>query len=143
MTSPPGRYPIPSISKFFWSVSDIISLRIYRTTVTVPSYVSPKTVVTILSALTQLSVLAILAIGFNFPDSHPDRTGQRPPPFTRTVLPALTAFTLASTCTTLSHNLCQDNQLIFDIPQLTHFICRADQLWSLNATTVVFDGDSA
>lgn len=143
MTSPPGRHPIPSISKSFWSVSDIISLRLYGIPVTVTGYVSSKTVVTILSVLTQLSALALLAIGFKSPDSHPDQTSQRPPPFTRTVLLALIAFTLVSTWTTLSQNLCQGNQPIFDIPQLTHFICRADRLRSLDATTVVFDGDSA
>ena len=112
-------------------------------------YFSPEAIVTGLAVLANLKSLTI---EFESPRSRPDQESRRPPPPTRTVLPALTRFEfrgaseyledlvaridaplLDSICITFFH------QLIFDIPQLAQFMRRTTRFQALNEAHVDFD----
>ena len=110
-------------------------------------YFSPKAIVTGLSTLTSLESLTIQ---FESPRSRPDQR-RRPPPPTRTLLPALTFFCfegvseylddlVARIDAPLLNNLYITffHQLIFDTPQLTRFISRTPNIHAFNSAFVKF-----
>jgi hypothetical protein len=76
-----------------------------------------------------------LRIGFQSPESFPDRESRRPPPLTRAVLPVLTYFTFKGVSDYLEYFVARVdaprleqfhvtffNESIFDTPQLIQFI---------------------
>jgi hypothetical protein len=77
--------PYPSLPTLLLSTTDLVKLDLFD----IPSngYISPKAMV---ASLTALPKLEVLVIGFLVATSRPDKLLR--PPFTRTVLPALTSF---------------------------------------------------
>jgi hypothetical protein len=143
--------PFPTLPKLLSSATQLVRL----TLVEIPhtGYFSPEAIV---SCLSVLSCLESLTIDFESHQSRPDRKSQRPPPLTRTVLPALTRVEfkgvseylegivsridtplLDSICITLFHNP------IFDLPQLARFMGRTTKFRAFNEIHVSFDYDGA
>jgi hypothetical protein len=77
--------PFPGLPNLLFSTAQLVLLQL----VEIPhsGYISPEAMVTALSTLTSLDSLTLQ---FKSPLSHPDWESRRPPPKTRTVLPALT-----------------------------------------------------
>jgi hypothetical protein len=107
--------------------------------------------VTTLSTLTSLESLSL-----KFESPRFDQAGRRPPPSTRSVLPALTRLAFKGVSEYLedlvarfdapqlnSLDITFFNQLIFDTPQFTQFISRTATLKAPEEARVVFDGDRA
>jgi hypothetical protein len=139
--------PFPALPKFLSSATGLVDLDLRK--IPHSGYISPEAIVTYLAVMTNLK---FLAIGFESPLSRPDRDRRRPPPPTRTVLPALSRFVfngvseyvedlvdridaplLDSIWITFFH------QLVFDIPQIAQFMRRATRLQTLNEAHVTFD----
>ena len=110
-------------------------------------YFSPEAIVTSLSTLTSLERLIIK---FKSPRSRPDRR-RRPPPLTRTLLPALTRFEFKGVSEYLEDLVARIDtplldgfhitffhQLIFDTPQLTQFISRTPEFNAYDHALVQF-----
>ena len=125
------RIPFPGLPKLLLSAIHLVDLHLYH--IPHSGYFSPEAIVTALSALTSLEYLEI---GFESPRSRPDRR-RRPPPLTRTLLPALTLFVFEGVSEYLDDLVARIDaplldkfhitffhQLIFDTPQLTQFIGR-------------------
>ena len=125
--------PFPTFPQFISSSTHIRELRI----IDIPhsGYISPNAMVASLAALPNLKHLSI---GFRSPLSRPLHT--TPPPCTRTVLPALTDFLFHGASEYLEDFVAQIDtplldelavtffmDLIFDIPQLRHFLGRAER----------------
>ena len=129
------RIPFPALPTLHLSMKSITSLGLIK----IPSngYLSPDTIVTSVSMLTQLETLSIL---FQSPILHHNR---RVPPLKRAILPALTSFGFRG-CTEYLEDLVAQvdapllvhisikffNQLVFEIQQLSLFIGRATMLKS-------------
>ena len=77
----------PALPKLLLSATDLVCLSLWR--IPHSGYISPEAIST---ALAVLANLKYLFIGFESSLSRPDRESRRPPPRTRTVLPALTSF---------------------------------------------------
>jgi hypothetical protein len=116
-------------------------------------YISPEAMATTVSALT---CLRRLILGFRSPQSFPDQESQRPPPLTRSVLPALTNFTFEGVSDYLEYlvalidvprlnklHITFFNQIIFDTPQFIQFVNRTPNLKTLEKAHVTFGGDAA
>ncbi len=78
------RVPIPGLPKLLLSATDLVHLSLCR--IPHSGYISPEAMVTCLSTLPRLERLYLK---FESPRSRPNREGRRPPPPTRSVLPAL------------------------------------------------------
>ena len=78
--------PFPGLPGLLLSATHLVdlNLRLPRS-----AYISPEVMVTLLSTLTSLR---FLSLGFESRLSRPERASRRPPPSTRSVLPALTHF---------------------------------------------------
>jgi hypothetical protein len=124
----------PALGKLLLSTRDLVDLGLYD--VPYSGYISPEVLVTALSGLTRLQALSL---AFRSPRSWADRTSRRPPPLTRIVLPALTEFYFQTDSDYLedivSHidtplldrvEIVFFTQLLFDTPQLRHFISRTE-----------------
>ena len=130
------RIPFPGLPKLLCSTTDLVDLRLWE--IPHSGYISPEAMVTCLSALTRLEKLDM---EFESPRSRPNRESRRPPPPTRSVLPALTRFWfrgaseyLEDLLTRIDAPLLQGlfigffHQPIFDTPQLAQFISRTPTL---------------
>ena len=115
-------------------------------------YSSPEAMATCLSALSRLEQLDI---GFRSPRSRPPQEG-RHPPYTCSVLPALTELKFIGVSEYLEDLVTRINapllnqlhitffhQLIFDTPQLAQFISRTPKLKAYNGARVIFSGSRA
>jgi hypothetical protein len=124
--------PFPGLPKLLLSATHLVTLHLWQ--LPHPGYFSPEVMVTALSTLTSLESLSL---GFDSPRSRPDWASRRPPPLTRSVLPVLTTFWFRGVCEYLDDIVaCIDaprlykleitffNQIVFDTPQFTQFICR-------------------
>ncbi len=80
-----SRISYPTLPTLLLSASDLVVLRLHR--IPPPGYILPEAMVACLSTLPRLETFII---EFQSATSRPDRI--RPPPITRTVLPALTYF---------------------------------------------------
>jgi hypothetical protein len=111
-------------------------------------YISVEEMVTALSVLTKLESLYI---GFKSPRSSPNWKNQRPPPSTRTLLPALTKLRFNVDGEYLEDLLARIDaplldkletnffyQLVFDSPQLIQFISRTPKFKTNNEAHVDF-----
>ena len=133
--------PFPVLQK---SASHLVTLEF--THIPHSGYISPEAMVACLSAATSLKHLEL---GFQSPQSRPDRASRRPPPLKRTILPALTNFIFHGVSGYLEDFIARVNipllemayinlfhQLTFDISQLHQFIRRTETLSTLNTATV-------
>jgi hypothetical protein len=124
--------PFPGLPKLLLSATHLVHL--YLDNIPHSGYFSPEAMVAVLSTLTSLDSLSLQ---FESPQSHPDRASRRPPPLTRSVLPALTSFQFKGVCEYLEDFVaCIDapplnnvqitffNQIVFDTPQFIQFIRR-------------------
>jgi hypothetical protein len=142
------RIPFPTLPRLLLSCNDLVSLSLQ---IPHSGYISPETMVTSISALTRLSSLDItfdsLASLPNWRTRH-----QPPPPLTRAVLPALTAFwfdgvseyledLVARINAPLLNTVCITlfNQPVIGTQQLTQFIGHAPMFMSYNQAIIYFE----
>jgi F-box-like len=138
--------PFPALPKLLLSATDLVDL----TLVGIPQtgYFTPVALVT---GLTVSVNLKSLTIEFKSSLSRLDRESRRPPPTTRSVLPALTCFSFRGVNEYLEDVVAQIdapllnsiritffNQLIFDIRQLAQFMGRATKFQAFNEVYVGF-----
>jgi hypothetical protein len=134
----------PALPNLLLSCVDLFELYLYR----IPEYISPAAMATCLAALTRLGFLSV-EFGSSIARVRPDP--RLPPPLTRAALPSLTYFRFEGfseyledlvaqiDAPQLQHfNICFYNQLLFDIRQLSRFICRLGVLSSPNYAEVTF-----
>jgi len=120
--------PFPALPTLLLLASDLVKLKLRN--LPPAGYISPKTMVAHLATLPKLE---ILYIGFQLPDSRPDR--KLLPPVTRTALPALKHLSFSSVCGYLEDFVARigapqlDSVVIFysaivefEVPQLSKFI---------------------
>jgi hypothetical protein len=137
--------PFPGLTKLLLSSTHLVFLTLRA--IPHSGYFSPEAIVTSLSALASLESLKI---EFESPRSRPDRR-RRPPPLTRTLLPALTCFDfkgvseyLDDLAARIDAPLLDDlhvtffHQLIFDTPQLNRFISRTPKFKACDEALVQF-----
>jgi hypothetical protein len=137
--------PFPTFPRFILSSTHIRDLHILD--IPHSAYISPNAMVACLAALPNLEVLGF---GFQSPLSRPPQI--TPPPRTRMVLPALTHLSfrgvseyfedfVAQIDTALLNelNVTFFMDLIFEIPQLRHFIGRAHRLEPFNQARMDFN----
>jgi hypothetical protein len=130
------RVQIPGIPKLLLSATDLVHL-VFRH---IPhfGYILPEAIVTCLSTLLRLEMLYLV---FESRRPRPNSETRRPPPLTRSVLPALTKFTFFGVseyledlvaridCPLLDYfYIVLFHQPIFDTPQLIQFISRTPTL---------------
>jgi hypothetical protein len=147
--------PIPflGLQKALLSTNGLVELRLQNIPHLV--YFSPDAIVTCLSALTKLK---LLELKFQSPRSRPVRGSRRPPPRTRTPLPALTSMTFKGINEYLEDIVAQIDaplldelfitffhQLAFNTRELAQFIGRAPklQVGGRNEARVVFSEHTA
>ena len=134
----------PAFPKFALSCSSLSHL--FLSQIPIAGYISPEAMATCLATLPNLRVLWI---GFESPRSRPDRISLPPP--TRAVLPALIEFEFIGVSEYLedlvaridTHNLVSVGiqlfmDLMFNIPQLSKFIVRAESIRLPNSAEIVF-----
>jgi len=122
----------PGLRKLLLSTTDLVSL--YLHDIPYSRYISPEAMVVSLSMLTRLGTLELR---FRFPRSRADREARYPSPITRVVLRTLTWLLYQGDSEYLEDimhridaplldcmNITFFNQLLFDTPQLRHFISR-------------------
>jgi len=138
--------PFPHLRKLLLSSNGVVQLRL--SDIPHSGYISPGTMVTCLSSL---SGLEFLELGFRSPRSRPNRARRRPPPLTRTVLPALSAFWFRGATEYLedlvgridtpllyTFNVLFFHQLSFDHLELPQFINRTEKFKALSQVDMVF-----
>jgi F-box-like len=144
------RIPFPGLPKLLLSATHLITLQLDN--IPHSGYISPEAIVAALSTLTRLKTLWLR---FKSPQSRPDRARQRPPPSTRSVLPALTHFwfkgvseyleVVVTRIDTFRLNklyITFFNEIVFDTPQLVQFIS-CTPIWRLLGKARVSFGDDA
>ena len=140
--------PFPGLPKLLLSSDQLVYLDIFTPH---SGYISPEAMVTGLSTLTRLKGLEI---GFQDPQSRPDRNSQHSPPHARAHLPSLTRFWfhgvsdyLEDLVAWIDTPLLNDftvsfvHQLIFSSPQLIQFINRTPRLQAHDRAHIVFEPD--
>ena len=141
-----GIIPFPGLPKLLLSATHLVHLSLCR--IPHSGYISPEALVACLSALTSLKSLFI---GFESPQSRPDRNNQRPSPETRSLLPVLTRLWFRGVGEYLEDLVARIDtplldkftiiffhQLIFDSPRLTQFINRTPKFKTHGEARVVF-----
>jgi hypothetical protein len=146
------RIPFPGLPRLLSYATDLVDLELYD--VPQSGYISPDTMVPCLSALTSLESLRL---EFESPRPRPIQEWGlgRPPPQTRSALPALTYFSFRGVSEYLEDlvagidapfldelNITFFHQLILDTPQLAQFIDRTPNLKAHNEARVVFLDDA-
>ncbi len=142
--------PFSGLQKVLLSANDLVSLNLQNIPHSV--YFSPEAIVTGLSALTKLEYLYIT---FQSHRSRPVREIRRPPPPTRTLLPALTHMEFKGINEYLEDVVAQIDtplldrlyitffhQLAYDTRQLAQFIGRSPKLGGRDEARVVFSEDT-
>jgi hypothetical protein len=135
----------PGLQKLLSSATHLVELDLWR--IPHSAYISPEAMVTCLSTLTRLERLCLK---FQSPQYRPDRESRRPPPLTRSVLPALTYIRFKGVSEYLEDFVARidapmlDNlditffhQLIFDTPKLPLFISRTPNLKAHDEACIV------
>jgi hypothetical protein len=140
----------PGLPKLLLSATHLVTLHLEY----IPNegHISPEAIVTALSTLTRLESLWLQ---FEFPHSRPDQAHQRPPPPTRSVLPALKNFDFRGVSEYLEIVLTGIDaprlkglfvtffDITFETPQFTRFINRtpiSKRLKKAYVVYVVYDG---
>jgi hypothetical protein len=140
--------PFPGLPKLLLSATHLVTLKLWY----IPNsgYFTPEAIVTGLSTSTSLEEFWL---AFGSPLSRSNRESRRPPPLTRSTLPALTKFLFKGSSEYLEDLVARIDtpllgclqikffhQLIFDTPQLTQFISRTPNLETQGEARVVFSG---
>ncbi len=138
--------PFPPIRKLLLSATNLVNADLWN--IPHSGYISVEMLVTCLAAMTNLKSFSL---GFRSPRSCPDPTSRRPPPLTRTVLPALTHFKYRGVSESLEDLVARIetpllgnteitffNQLILFIPQLPQFIRRVGKFKVFDQAVVLF-----
>src|SRR5258708_1287704 len=138
--------PFPGLPKLLLSTTHLVVLHL----LSIPNsgYFTPEAIVTGLSTPTSLEALLL---EFESPLSRPKRESRRPPPLTRSILPALTVFRFKGSSEYLEDLVARIDtplldrlhivffhQLIFNTPQLTQFISRTPNLETQGEARVFF-----
>ena len=139
--------PFPALPNLLLSATNLVHLTLEGSPDS--AYISPEVIVTCLAVLANLKSLAI---GFAFPQSHPDQESRPPPPPTCTVLHALTYFKFTGVSEYLEDLVARiDVPLLdsirvglfdrptFDFPQLTRLMRRATRFQAPYEVHVDFD----
>jgi hypothetical protein len=127
--------PFPTLPTLLSSANDLVNLQLHN--IPQNGYISPEAMVVGLTALTRLKTLSIRFQSSVFRLNNSSRT----PPLARIILPSLTLFGFRGNSEYLENLVAQIdaprlvfsrityfNQLIFQVPQLSRFIARADNL---------------
>jgi hypothetical protein len=144
------RVPFPALPKLLFSATNLVHLELHN--IPHSGYIPPETIATCISTSIGLKRLVLK---FESPRSRPVRVSRRPPPQTRSVLPALIDFSFTGVSEYLDDLVARIDapllsymsitffhQLILHTPQLTQFISRTPTL-KLNSQTqarVLFSG---
>jgi hypothetical protein len=142
--------PFPGLPNLLLSATHLIDLRLWN--IPHSGYFSPEAIVALLSVL---SSLEWLTLGFESPQSRPDRETRRLPPSKRSVIPALFIFSYKGVIEYLEDLVTGIdtpqldklyirffNQIDFVTPRLAQFINRTPKLGKRDAT-VRFSDDIA
>ena len=140
----------PGLPKLLLSATHLVNLKLCN--IPHSGYISPKAIVTALSALTSLKRFKLQ---FESRQSRPGRT-RCPPPLTRSVLPVLTFFSFNGVSEYLDDLVARidtprlDNlsitffeQVVFDTPHLVQFIGRTLTLEALKEAHIFFEDTAA
>ena len=138
-----GCIQFPGLPKLLLSATHLVRLYLYS--IPHSGYISPEAMASCLSVLTRLESLVIRF------ESPRCRNSRHLPPRTRSLLPVLTMFQfkgvgeyLEDLVARIDAPLLDElvitffNQLIFDIPQITQFICRTPNFNSRDEAHVTF-----
>jgi len=130
------RVPFPGLPKLLFSATGLVHLELHN--IPHSGYVLPETIATCISTSTGLKRLVLK---FESPQSRPARQSRRPPPQSRSVLPALIDFSFTGVSEYLEDLVARIDapllsymsitffhQLILHTPQLTQFISRTPTL---------------
>jgi F-box-like len=142
--------PFPGIGKLLLSTTDLVSL--YLWDIPYSGYISPEAMVSSLSTLTRLEKLELL---FRSPRSRADREHRHPSPRKRVVLPTLIELSFKGDSEYVEDitsridaplldnmDIMFFNQLVFDAPQLRHFIGRTGMSRATYCASIHFDEDN-
>jgi len=143
--------PFRGLPKLLSSTTHLVTLHLLG--IPHSGYISPEAMATALSALTRLKEYCL---EFRSPRSCPDRGRRRPPPPTRSVLPALTEFIFAGASEYLEDLAARVDaplldrleimffrQLIFHTPRLAQFIGRTPNLMAHDEAHAIFSNFKA
>ena len=143
--------PFPGLPKLLLSANHLVSLSLFR--IPHSGYISPEAIVALISVL---SSLESISLGFQSPQSRPDRQGRSLPPPKRSILPALNTFFFKGVTEYLEelvtgidtpqlHRMDINffNQIDFDCPRLAQFINCTPTLRALDEARVQFDDFTA
>jgi hypothetical protein len=146
-----NRIPFPGLPELLLSATQLVQL--YLVNISHSGYFSPEGMLNALSASTSL---VALHLDFQSPQSGPDWASRRPPPLTRTVLPALTNILFKGVSEYLEEiaaridapelkylDITLFNQILFDTPQFVQFISRTPTLKALKKARVAFADGAA
>jgi hypothetical protein len=138
--------PFPGLPNLLLSATHLVKLNLED--VPHSGYFSPEAMVTALAVLTSLENLYV---GFESPRSRPDQKTRRPPPPTRSPLPALKHLSFDGVSEYLDDLVARFDapllgklkisffhQLIYDTPQLTQFINRTPKFKAHDEARVGF-----
>ena len=141
-----GGIPYPSIGTLLSSTTNLVQLTLWK--IPHSGYIAPETIVPLLSMLPGLKSLEL---GFRYPKSRAHRASRHPPRLTRLIFPNLTYLHFNGDIEYLEDVLSQVetpilnrgfchffNQLVFDTPQLGHFIRRMEIFMTIHTARVNF-----
>ena len=145
-----GYIPFPGLPKLLLSATHLVYLTLWK--IPRSGYFSPEAMVACLSVLTKLEGLVIR---FESPRSRPDQNSRRPPPQTRTVLPALTELRFKGVAEYLEDVVARIDaplldklgitffhQMLFHSVQLTQFISRTPKFRTHDEARVSFSNSN-
>jgi F-box-like len=142
--------PFPGIGKLLLSTTDLVALSLWD--IPHSGYISPEAIVASLSTLTRLEDFGLR---FRSPRSRAVRENRHPSPLTRVVLPALNRLWFKGDSEYLEDIMSRINtpllletmhitffnQLVFDTPQLRHFISRTGIFRAPDCAHIFLDDD--
>jgi hypothetical protein len=129
----------PALPKILLSATDLVRLSLRRTPYS--AYISPDVIVNSLAALANLKFLTIELDFLRYRGYRPDQESRRPPPPTRTVLPALSLFELHGPSEYLDDLVARIDTPLLDsfLIAFNHFIIDFSQLARLMRRTTKFN----
>jgi hypothetical protein len=143
--------PFPGLPMLLLSATGLVKISLQK--IPHSGYISPEAMVNCLSTLASLTELDL---SFMSPLSRPNRESRRPPPLTRSILPALRHFGFVGVSEYLEDLVARIDsplldslqikffhQLIFDTPQLAQFISRTPELKARNEARMVISYSGA
>jgi hypothetical protein len=145
------RIPFPGLPNLILSATGLVKISLQK--IPHSGYISPEVMVNCLSTLPSLTELEL---SFMSPPSCSNQESRRPPPLTRSVLPALRHFGFVGVSEYLEDLVARIDsplldslqikffhQLIFDTPQLIRFVGRTPELKARNEARMVISNSGA